>query len=109
LADEHILEHRQRRNKAKVLMDEADAVLAKGTRRQRQRHGLTADMQLRARFRSVEAGKNLDQGRLARSILPEQAMDFPWPDFEGGIVESPMTAEDFGDTVRRRARGSPCR
>ena len=50
-----VLDHRQRRDQAEMLMDEADAELAERARRQRQRHGLAIDREAAAGVGLVEA------------------------------------------------------
>ena len=76
VGDAQVLEHAQRLDEPEVLVDEAEAELAELPGRERQPHLLAVDPEL-AGVGRVEAGEDLDQRRLARAVLPEEAVDLP--------------------------------
>ncbi len=95
-----------------MLMDEADAELPELARRQRQGHGLAMHGEAAAGVRLVEAGQDLYQGRLARAVLAEQAMDLARLDAQRGADQRPLAAErlrEILDQQRRRGRALTAR
>jgi hypothetical protein len=104
---EQILQDREARDQPQMLMHEAHAVLAEGPGGQRQRHIDPADGEPTAGVGRVEARQNLDQRRLARAVLPEQAVDLALPDLEHDVIECLLAAEglaEAGEMQRERRR-----
>ena len=95
LADEEILDDRQRGDKTEVLMHEADPVPSELARLQGQLDLVVVDQQPAARVGRVVASENLDQRRLARTILAEQAVDLAPHDLQAGSGQCPLPTEGF--------------
>jgi len=90
-----------------MLVDEAQAMLAQRAWRDRKADFLSVDPQLRAGIGCMEAGQYLDQGRLARAVLPEQTMHLAAPDLQANPVERLHAAEalrQVGETQDRPRR-----
>ena len=49
--------------------------------------GLVAQPRLGAWIGTVVAGQDLDQGRLARAVLPDQGVDLPITDLQADVVK----------------------
>ena len=64
---QQVLQHGDRRNQAKMLVNERDAERPDAARRQRQRHVLTGDPQRRAGVRRVKSGEDFYQASTCRS------------------------------------------
>ena len=88
LADAEVLEHRQLEDQAEVLVNERQPELAELPGRERQRDGLAGDLE-RPRVGRVEAVEDLDQGRLAGSVLAEEAMHLAGQDRQIDAVAAP--------------------
>ena len=54
-----------------------------------------------ARIGLVDAGQDLDQGRLARTILAQERMDRAGAQFQGDIGQGHHTRERLADAARR--------
>ena len=93
LHEPQIFEHRQRRHEAEILMHEAHAEAAEIAGLERQMHGLAVEFEATAGVGSMKAGEDLDQRRLARSVLAEQAVDFARHDRERHVAKAPGAAE----------------
>ena len=70
----HVLEHRLLADQAQILMHEREAVTAKLGRPHRVREGRAADLD-DAAVGGVHAREDLDQRRLARAVLADEAVD----------------------------------
>jgi hypothetical protein len=77
-------------------VDEGEPEVAEGPGRERQRDLLAADDQAPGLGR-VEAGEDLEQGRLARAVLAEQAVDLAAAVGQRGVVERALAAEALRD------------
>ncbi len=84
-------------------MHEAHPEPAELPRCERQTHRLTVDEQLTG-VGLVEAGEHLDEGRLARAVLPEEAVDLPGKDDQGDIPERMGPAEGLRQAAYLHAR-----
>ena len=98
LPHEHGFGDREMRDEMKFLMDEADAGLVHGLRRDRVQ-GAPADRD-RAGIRLVDAGQDLDDGRLAGAVLADEAVDLARPDLEAGAVEGADTRKGLDDVAQ---------
>jgi hypothetical protein len=58
---------------------------------------------------SMDAGQDLDQRGLARSVLPGQPVDLPGCDGESDVAEHAHLAEGLVQTSEIQARGNGCR
>src|SRR5262249_28746715 len=76
-----------------MLMDETQAVLAQRAWRDRKADFLSVDQQLRARIGRMEPGQDLDEGRFARAVLPEQTVHLAASDLQADPVERLHAAE----------------
>ena len=103
LADAQVLEHAQGRHEAEILVHEAHAELAELPGRERQPDGRAVDEQL-AGVGLVEAGQDLDQRRLARAVLPEEAMDLPGEHVEVDVAQRLGPAEALRQGPQRQPR-----
>jgi hypothetical protein len=45
----------------------------------------------------MKAGEDLDERRLARAVLAEQAMDFALLDLEGRVIEGALAAKSLAE------------
>ena len=101
--DAQVLEDGELAQEPEVLVDEAQPQRGELARRQRQRHRLAVDLQL-ALVGRVEAGQDLDERRLARAVLAEQAVDLAAVDRQVDVVERPRTAEGLRQSAQRDDR-----
>ena len=101
-AEEHVLEHGQRRDEARLLVDGADAVVTRLLRRQRP-HLLAGDQHL-AGAGTLRPGHDLHERRLAGAVLPDECVDLAGEDFEGHVVERGDPAVVLRDMPRRNER-----
>src|SRR4051812_35829625 len=92
-----------------MLVDEGEPEADRGSGRDRQRHGAAVHGELGTGLGRMEPGENLDQRRLARAVLAEQAMDLPRQDVEGDVVQGKRTAEPLGEMAKGERRGCPRR
>lgn len=77
-------------------MNEAEPVLAELARGERQRNGTPGDLQSTG-VRCVKARENFNQGRLPRTVLPEQPMDLPTSNLKARLIERLDTAKALGN------------
>src|SRR5262249_5507969 len=63
---------------------------------------LSFDAALGAGVRGMEAGEDLDQRRLSRTVLPDQGMYFAGPDVEIHRVQRPGSGERLADVPERQ-------
>ena len=75
LLEPQVLDDAERGDQGQVLVDEAEPQLAGLARSQGKPRGPIADRQRAAWIRSVVAGQDLDQRRLARAVFAEQAVN----------------------------------
>ena len=101
-AEEHVLEHRQRRDETRLLIDGTDAVLPRLLRRQRS--DLLAGDENVAGIGGLRAGHDLDERRLARSVLADECVDLGREDLEGDVVERGDAAVVLRDAARSDER-----
>ena len=100
-----VVDRRQRRHEAEVLVDDAD-LLALGLAERPQVDGLAAELHVGAVVGPHVAGEQLDQRRLARAVLPDERMDLAGQDLERRPVEGHLTwiglgASDVEDVPER--------
>ena len=86
-------------------MHEAHAELAELPRRERQAHRLAVDQQL-AVVGIVEARQDLDQRRLARAVLPEQAVHLAGENAQVDARRACVAAEALGQVCGSSSRGA---
>ena len=98
-----VLEHAQRLDEPELLVDECKTELAELSRREWQPHRLAVDFEL-AVLRLVEAGEDLDQGRLPRTVLPEQAVDLPGENAQVDAAQRSGPAEALRQVAESQAR-----
>jgi hypothetical protein len=98
-----VLEHAERVDEPEILVHEAHAELAELPDRERQPHGLAVDPELTG-LRLVEPGEHLDQRRLARAVLPEEAVDLPGEHVQVDAAQRLRPAEALRQAVEGQAR-----
>src|SRR5439155_24159480 len=82
---------------------EGKTELTKLSGRERQPHRHAVDLEL-ALVRVVEAGEDLDQGGLPRTVLPEQAVDLPGENAQVDAAQRPGPAEALRQVAESQAR-----
>ena len=102
-ADLHEWENFTALYEPKLLVDECKTELAELSRREWQPHRLAVDLEL-AVLRLVEAGEDLDQGRLPRTVLPEQAVDLPGENAQVDAAQRSGPAEALRQVAESQAR-----
>ena len=105
----HVLGDGERVEEAEVLVDDGDSggVCLRPPHRQADRAAVEGEP--RARVGGMDAGQDLDERRLARSVLPGQPVDLPGRDGEGDVAEHAYLAEGLVQTGEVQARGNGCR
>ena len=109
VAEHEVLEHGQRRDQRRVLVDRADAELERLPRRGDRR--LDAVDPDRARHRADQPGEDADQGRLAGAVLAEQAVHLARRERQADVVVREHARERLGDPDQlddRRSVVVPC-
>jgi hypothetical protein len=96
-AQEEVLVDGQLVDEREVLEDAVDPDLAPVLNRARV-IGLALDRD-RARIRRLEAGENLDQGRLARSVVAEQPEHLALAQVQADVSQRDRGAESLGDVL----------
>ena len=94
-AEPDILEHGRRVDQTEILVHEADPETHRLARGQRQRDLGTLDLQTCAGVGRVIAREDLDQRRLPRAVLTDQAMDAAAREVEIDVGEYPAVTESF--------------
>jgi hypothetical protein len=87
-----------------MLVHEAHAVLAEFARRERQRNLCAADLEAASRVGRVKTGENLDERRLAATVLAQKAVDFAWSDFKRRVVEGLLAPEGLAQVPKPKRR-----
>ena len=104
-AEREVLDQVQRVDEGQVLMDEPEARLARGGGGP-EADLLAGDDHRRAVLGAVESGQQLDQGRLARPVLPDQGMDLALRDVETDRVQGASARERLREVVTWRIGSS---
>ncbi len=107
VAEEDRLAHREGRHQQAVLVDEADAELGRALRAHR-RDGFAVDRD-GAFVGHMEAGEDLDEGRLAGTVLADEAVDLAAADLERGTVEGADAPEGLDEARMASAREADLR
>ena len=103
VADVHVLGHAEVREQARLLVDHRDPERP-GLRRAGDHGRLAVDAD-RARVRLVDAGQDLDQGALARAVLPDQRVDLAGPQVERHVGQGLGRRERLGHAGQRDLHG----
>ena len=103
-ADAQVLEDRERGDEPEVLVNEGQPQVAERARFQGKRHRPAVESQFGPWIGSVEAGHDLDEGRLPRTVLAEEAVDLALCHIEGDALEGACAAERL-DQIADRQRG----
>jgi len=103
LRDAEILEDAQGLDEVDVLVDEAHAELTELAGRERERHRLAVDVQF-ASIRVVEPREHLDQGRFARTVFAEEAVNLPGEHVEVDAAQRLGTAKALRQVAKGEAR-----
>ena len=104
LAEIDVLGHREVGHDAQLLVDHADAGRQRLARRA-EMHGPAVDRHA-AVVLAVQAGDDLHQGRLAGTVLADQAVDFAGAQHEVDVAQGRDAAERLGDAAQfERRRG----
>ncbi len=98
LSQEDVFRHRQGRNQIEFLVDRAYSQLQRLQRRTDIRF-LPIDINFSAVL-LIEAGEDLDQGRLAGPVFPQQDVDLSGVEIEIHVVQSQYAGELFADPFR---------
>ena len=101
-----VLDQIQRVDEGQVLMDEPEARLARGGGGP-EADLLASDDHRRAVLGAVESGQQLDQGRLARPVLPDQGMDLARRDVEIDREQGASARERLREVRDLEDRGHP--
>ena len=104
VADAQVLEHAHLGHQPEVLVHERDAEQVRRAGVERQRHRLAGHLQGRAVVGRVVAGQDLDEGRLARAVLAEQAVHLPGQDVEVDVRQDGPAREGLREAPRRQGR-----
>ena len=80
-------------------MNEPQAGRVRGLRRT-DIERIAAEVSSRARVGFVIAGKNLDQGRLARAVLSQQRVHFAAAQLKVDVVQSSLALEGLRETLQ---------
>src|SRR5581483_2677419 len=100
--EEHVLEHGELGDEARLLVDRPDAELPRLLRGQ-VGEALALHDEL-ACVRGLGAGHDLDERRLPRAVLAHEGVDLRGEDLEGDVVERGDPAEVLADPARRDDR-----
>ncbi len=99
-ADGDVLGHAEHREDGGDLVHEVQADRLRLGRGQRARwQGRAVDHDLAARVRGVDAGEDLDEGRLARPVGPHERVDLATPHVEAHAVERAGARERLADAA----------
>ena len=106
IEQKQILENRERGKQTEMLMDERDAMLAQCVRPDGQSYAPAVDDDGGFAIGVMEARKNLDEGRLAGTVLTKKAVDFAVTDSQTDVVERFDAAEALGEPINPQNVGS---
>jgi len=110
--EQEVLERCQTRDQPEMLVHEAHAALPEFARRERQRNVGAADLQTASWVWRMEPRQNLNERRLARTVLAEKAVHLARRDFERSLVEGLLAPKGLAQVPEpkrrngRRARAS---
>jgi hypothetical protein len=102
VSQEDVLGHSQVIDEVEFLVDRGDAGLGGGLRPAER--GLRAAPEQRARVRTVHPREHLDQGRLTRAVLPEQAVHLTGQHLQVHAVQGPDTGKGLDDVREPQQR-----
>ncbi|OJU93067.1 MAG: hypothetical protein BGO06_11590 [Shinella sp. 65-6] len=97
-ARQQVLRDGERRDKTESLVHDGNAVPVELARRQRQGQ-IHPRQRHRSPVRRIDAGQHLDERRLARAIMAEEAMDLAMADRKRDIVDNLGTAEGLRQSL----------
>ena len=93
LHEAQVLEHRQRRHEAEVLVHEGHAEPAVVAGLERQGDGFAVEAHLATLVGRVEAGEDLDERRLAGAVLAEKPVNLSRHHVEAHVAQRAGAAE----------------
>src|SRR5207245_8719395 len=101
-ADTQILQSRHGSSQRQVLVHEGQAVKMSGRRIDWQRHPAAAYTQLSTWIGRVVAGEDLDQRRLARSVLSDQSVNLSGEHIEVDVLQHRTSSKALGEISCRQ-------
>jgi hypothetical protein len=98
--DAEVLEHRHLRDEPEVLVDEGETQQVRLAGVERERDGLVRDLERSAVVGRVIAGQDLDEGRLARAVLAEEAVHLAGPNVQIEIAQDGLPGKGLREVAR---------